>query len=1576
MVPYPGHKEIVMYPPVKRFFGSPASSLALLLSILLVGCSDDQSPLRLSPSDPHEIRVIRGQDQAGEVGTTLGDSLGILVVDANGNRLRGQGVIWTVELGSGSVSSQETVTDQEGQSFVALTLGKAAGPHQVRARVGGLEGALLNALALAGPPAQVSKAGGDQQIGQAGTAAPEALRVLLEDAHGNPVQGAAVFFRIIAGSGSLTQQSSITNVNGIAETFWILGTDAGEGRVEAGVGDLPTVVFSSATTPASPATVSKVAGDSQQGAVGESLPEALVVRVADRFGNPTPGTQVHWSVSKGQAAFAGVADVTDAAGLSSAQVTLGSVAGVLEVVARVDGTQGAAFSVTGRPGVVTELQVAAGDHQIAKAGKSFGEKLVVKALDRFGNPVPDVSLAWIVGLGGGSLSPDLTTSGPDGTAETIWTAGTSVGVYEIGVRPPEVATSGQPGLSAAFRGTVVADDPAELRIVSGNAQPGSIGRPLRENLVAQVLDQYGNAVVGEEVTWSLSPGGGMLASTLTTSDQQGFSLNEWTLGPSPGEQWVQVAVTGVNPVLFNATAVEELIKREVVVVDPGSMDLLSDSTQAASGTYRFRVADGAPQVAAGDVLVGTEWGGYLRRVTSVQKQGDVLTATTEQAALGDVVEDGEFATVISPFSPSPPYGAPSGVTWGETEVIYAAPGVSIGGAEVNLNGFIIYDDGSLSLRIEKGEIKLTPDLNLGVTFKSGKVSDFHAIVGGDLTAELLLRAEAAVELKSDPIRKTVYTHRTTFVTAIGWVPVVGAVELSMDVVADWDINFDGFIQGGFDFSQRVEYGAIYDRTYPENDRWRQHKVNVSGFREKPIETGAVAEAKVTVRLQPKAAVILYAVAGPALAIDPYLRVRGTADVDACSWDLDLYAGLRAILSMDIKVLEKDPDQGNPWELTFDIIGETPVARAFGRDLCPGSFDELRIQPGTAEIGTNQNQILSAVAFKGGNAIQWPGGGTVQWRAEPDGLVSLTPEGENRVKVEPRGGEGTASIFATFGGITSSSPATVRIIPVGAAASAAVVKVGLLDITPSVATLALDLVIYDENGNLVTDWLQPDALSIDDRNVNGGTLTFTPIAQGIGDPLPRGSFSAALVVDQSGSMRSYDPQGARKTAVKQFTREMTSGDEAALFTFANTVRRVTGFESSATGLDAAVDALPGPDGTTALYDAAATACEFVGAQGRNSNRVVVLLTDGEENASRTTLGGAIDACSSRGVRILTVGFASSRLEQLARLSGETGGVAFYDADVGVLLSAFRGAAKIARGEPQPRRVLFAVNSSNSGLLGGGSFFSALRVQFSGRSVVSPFLVKWEGSSGGGPIVYGSNSAGTLGLGASQEWTFSAESGEGVLVVALPSSSGLDLAANLSPIDGGVVGGNHNTFDNDGEWVPAVVSSSGTKTIRISAAAGSGAYALRLDRCRVFPVAIGGPKTTTSLTRSDCTYVPDPQNPLYGAYFTFAGQQGQSVTVQLDSPWRGALILFGQSGAMVAAVESDISGATLTATLPQTGSYILYPTSREPGQVGEIGITITAGASPSPGLAPSAGDDWLENNPGSVWLRMLRRGSGGS
>ena len=199
---------------------------------------------------------------------------------------------------------------------------------------------------------ELSRVAGDDQTGPVGSPLPDPLVVRVVGAGQAPAAGRRVAFVPLESDadGSLDPDTAVTNSRGEAFSIWVLGTDPGEHRVEARlVADdaAPSpVTFSASAVAAEPDTLAAASAENRVGRRNEELADPLVVRVADRYGNPVPGAVVGWAVTFGEGEVSATETTTAADGTTQVDWTLGNRIGVQRVAASVPGAHGSPLTFT------------------------------------------------------------------------------------------------------------------------------------------------------------------------------------------------------------------------------------------------------------------------------------------------------------------------------------------------------------------------------------------------------------------------------------------------------------------------------------------------------------------------------------------------------------------------------------------------------------------------------------------------------------------------------------------------------------------------------------------------------------------------------------------------------------------------------------------------------------------------------------------------------------------------------------------------------------------------------------------------------------------------------------------------------------------------------------------------------------------------------------------------------------------------------------------------------------------------------------------------------------------------------
>lgn len=160
-------------------------------------------------------------------------------------------------------------------------------------------------------------------------------------------------------------------------------------------------------------------------------------------------------------------------------------------------------------------------------------------------------------------------------------------------------------------------------------------------------------------------------------------------------------------------------------------------------------------------------------------------------------------------------------------------------------------------------------------------------------------------------------------------------------------------------------------------------------------------------------------------------------------------------------------------------------------------------------------------------------------------------------------------------------------------------------------------------------------------------------------------SIGLLVDNSGSMRT------RRTQVTQAALDLVKAsnpeDQTFVVNFSDQAYLDQDFTADLNKLRASLTH-PSMIGGTAIYDTVLTASKKLEATASRPRKVLVIITDGEDNASKATLAEAVHEVQRLdGPVIYSIGLlfdpqSDQRIgkarHDLETLSGETGGVAFF------------------------------------------------------------------------------------------------------------------------------------------------------------------------------------------------------------------------------------------------------------------------------------------------------------------------------
>jgi formylglycine-generating enzyme required for sulfatase activity len=292
------------------------------------GAASTQVTALVDHAAPAAIEVESGNRQNGINLATLPQPLVARVRDAFDNPVDGVAVTWSVTAGTGTRDPATPVTTTlaglASIRFTPTTLGGLT----VEASAPALAPAVFDLNSLTGPPSRLVIVSGNNQTGVVGTELAEPLVVRAEDALGNPTRGIFLEATALATegeAGSLSEELLQTGTDGTASVEWTLGNRTGATvqtvRMQAQAFAIAPATFGVVARPGPVVSLEIVSGNNQVERFGSVLPEPLVVRATDGFGNNCDGATIEWSGTDGAALDPEVA-VVSRDGLGETVVTL------------------------------------------------------------------------------------------------------------------------------------------------------------------------------------------------------------------------------------------------------------------------------------------------------------------------------------------------------------------------------------------------------------------------------------------------------------------------------------------------------------------------------------------------------------------------------------------------------------------------------------------------------------------------------------------------------------------------------------------------------------------------------------------------------------------------------------------------------------------------------------------------------------------------------------------------------------------------------------------------------------------------------------------------------------------------------------------------------------------------------------------------------------------------------------------------------------------------------------------------------------------------------------------------------
>jgi VWFA-related protein len=202
-------------------------------------------------------------------------------------------------------------------------------------------------------------------------------------------------------------------------------------------------------------------------------------------------------------------------------------------------------------------------------------------------------------------------------------------------------------------------------------------------------------------------------------------------------------------------------------------------------------------------------------------------------------------------------------------------------------------------------------------------------------------------------------------------------------------------------------------------------------------------------------------------------------------------------------------------------------------------------------------------------------------------------------------------------------------------------------------VVLHTTVVDKNDRIVTDLAKEDFKVFED-DAPQEILQFSQ------EDVP---VSLGILVDNSGSMR--DKRQKVNAAALEFVKASNPEDEVFIVNFNDEPFLDSPFTKSQERMQDGLQRIDSRGGT-ALYDAASVSLDYLQEEGKHDKKVLLIVTDGEDNASRGTLEKLVRRLQETDTIIFAVGLLSEEDRRSAKraqrairhITRATGGASYF------------------------------------------------------------------------------------------------------------------------------------------------------------------------------------------------------------------------------------------------------------------------------------------------------------------------------
>ena len=433
------------------------------------------------------------------------------------------------------------------------------------------------------------------------------------------------------------------------------------------------------------------------------------------------------------------------------------------------------------------------------------------------------------------------------------------------------------------------------------------------------------------------------------------------------------------------------LKEEVALIDEDELFLVSDSTELEAGIYRFH-GQTDTTIEPGSVILGQQGEGFMRRVLSIQQEGEELVLTTEQANMEDVFESfllQDSLVITLDQSKTFMYGGrPLPV-----EVVYLLPGARLKdkGIGIDLSGVEIFsgevtdDDGNtatIEVGIQEGSVDFEPLIKREFDYRRflgapTRLNRMYLKAGGEIDANMIFYVQVTGEINYSKKIKL-----ASFEVPVPVGPVPLTARLNFYIGFNIYMGAELYVTAGFTSNYQVGFGAEYNRE--ANPQWEQiwEQEPEFNFTEPTFSFHGLFTSKAYI--EPEIVMRITGIDGPKFSVDPYLRFL--SELNYPQWYWELAAGIGGKLGFQVGLFGYEVLDYNMELFVWDnILASDTIDLGSGDGVTDidGNFYPSIIIGNQEWMAEN----LKTTKYRNGTPIEYPGTDNTAWENNTTGAYA-------------------------------------------------------------------------------------------------------------------------------------------------------------------------------------------------------------------------------------------------------------------------------------------------------------------------------------------------------------------------------------------------------------------------------------------------------------------------------------------------------------------------------------------------------------------------------------------------------------